>query len=46
MMIIRPLGIGNTTRYGLMMLRYAISEQENDFDPEYENSKYSNTGYW
>jgi phage terminase large subunit-like protein len=36
----------DATRYALMMIRYAVSENENDFDPEYENSRNESTGYW
>lgn len=36
----------DATRYGLMMLRYAISQNENEFDPEYENSRNEASGYW
>lgn len=33
-------------RYALMMLRYAISQQENEFDPNYEDDQHRSTGYW
>jgi len=36
----------DATRYGLMMLRYAISERDYKFNPEHENEQNSTTGYW
>jgi phage terminase large subunit-like protein len=36
----------DATRYAVMMLRYAVSEQENDFDPESENQQHESSGYW
>ncbi len=36
----------DASRYGLMMLRYAISQKEYEFDPNYENDQHRSTGYW